>query len=187
MDEALKKLYYAPGDSGSYGGIERLYRRAKETRVPHVTRDAVRDFLGKQQAYTLHRPARRHFPRNRTYVGKIDQQWQADLADMVGLQRDNDRQRYILTVIDVFSKFAWATAVPNKDGATVTEAFRTVLERASPRKPERLHTDKGKEFFNKDFAALMKQRGINHFATDSDQKAAVVERFNRTLKTRLWV
>lgn len=187
MDDALKQLYYAARESGLFGGIERLYRRAKAAHVPGVTRDLVRDFLGRQQAYTLHRPARRHFPRNRIYVGEIDQQWEADLADMVGLQRDNDRQRYILTVIDVFSKFAWTTAVPNKDGATVTEAFRTVLDQAAPRKPKRLHTDKGKEFFNKDFAALMNRRGINHFATESDQKAAVVERFNRTLKTRLWV
>ena len=80
MEEALSALYYAPGDSGSYGGIERLFRRAKEANVPGVSRDAVRDFLSKQQAYTLHRPARRHFKRNRIYVGKIDQQWQADLA-----------------------------------------------------------------------------------------------------------
>ena len=105
---------------------------------------------------------------------------------MVGLQRDNDRYRYILTVIDVFSKFAWSVAVRNKDATTVTEAFHSVMEQAAPRKPERLQTDKGKEFFNKDFGALMKRNNINHFATESDQKAAVVERFNRTLKSRLW-
>ena len=186
MDQALERLYTDAGDSGSYGGIERLYRRAKEAKVPNVSRRAVKEFLSRQQAYTLHRPARRHFPRNHIYAGKIDQQWQADLADMVGLQRDNDRYRYILTVIDVFSKFAWAVAVRNKDATTVTEAFDSVMEQAAPRKPERLQTDKGKEFFNKDFGALMKRNKINHFATESDQKAAVVERFNRTLKSRLW-
>ena len=82
-----------------------------EDQVPHITRNAVREFLSRQRAYTLHKPARRHFPRNRIYVGSIDKQWQADLADMVGLQRDNNGNRYILTVIDVFSKYAWSVPV----------------------------------------------------------------------------
>lgn len=186
MDEALKELYYSVDNTGPYGGVERLYRSAVAAHVPNISRDAVREFLSRQRAYTLHKPARRHFTRNRTYVGKIDKQWQADLADMVGLTRDNGGHRYILTVIDIFSKFAWAVPVKNKDGKSVRDAFKSVLESADPRKPERLQTDKGKEFFNREFTALMKLNGIQHFASESDQKAAVVERFNRTLKTRIW-
>ena len=186
MDERLKELYYSTDDTGSYGGVERLYRRAVEDQVPHITRNAVREFLSRQRAYTLYKPARRHFPRNRIYVGSIDKQWQADLADMVGLQRDNNGNRYILTVIDVFSKFAWSVPVKNKDGKSILDAFKSVLTSADPRKPERLQTDKGKEFFNREFKGLMTTNGIHHFASESDQKAAVVERFNRTLKTRIW-
>ena len=81
-------------------------------KVSYITRNAVSDFLSRQRAYTLHKPARRHFPRNRIYVGSIDKQWQAELADMVGLQRDNNGNRYILTVLDVFLKYAWS--VPAK-------------------------------------------------------------------------
>ena len=186
MDEALKALYYSADDTGSFGGVERLYRSAVESHVPNITRDAVRDFLSRQRAYTLHKPARRHFTRNRTYVGKIDNQWKADLADMVGLTRDNGGLRYILTVIDIFSKFAWSVPVKNKDRKSVRDAFKTVLALADPRKPERFQTDKGKEFFNREFADLMRENDIQHFASESDQKAAVVERFNRTLKTRIW-
>ena len=80
-------------DTGSYGGVEQLYRRAVESKVPNINREAVRDFLTRQRAYTLHKPARRRFTRNRTYVGKIDKQWQADLADIVGLQRENGGHR----------------------------------------------------------------------------------------------
>ena len=79
-----------------------------DNQVLHITRNAVRDLLSRQRAYTLHKPGRRHFPRNRIYVGSIDKQWQADLSDMVGLQRDNNGNEYILTVINVFSKFAWS-------------------------------------------------------------------------------
>ena len=66
MDQALKALYYSVDNTGSSGGVERLYRSAVESHVPHITRNAVREFLSRQRAYTLHKPARRHFTRNRT-------------------------------------------------------------------------------------------------------------------------
>ena len=102
MDERLKELYYSADDKGSYGGVKRLYRRAVEDQVPHITRNALRNSLSQQRAYTLHKPARRHFPRNRIYVGSFDKQWKADWPNMVGFQRDNKGNRYILTVIDLF-------------------------------------------------------------------------------------
>ena len=85
MDVKLKELYFSADDTGSYSGVERPYRRAVKDQIPPITRNAVREFLSRQQAYTLHRPARRHFPCIRIYVGSIDKQLQANLADMVGL------------------------------------------------------------------------------------------------------
>ena len=64
------------------------------------------NYLRGEQAYTLHKPARRHYKRNPIYVSKIDTQMQADLADTQALARQNNGMRYLLTVIDVFSKFA---------------------------------------------------------------------------------
>lgn len=185
-EEALKRIYHDPSDPGSLGGVDRLLRRAKQLNVPGVDRQVVQEFLRGQQAYTLHRPARRRYKRNHTYVAGIDAQWQADLADMQDLARQNGGQRYMLTVIDVFSKFAWVAPVKSKDAETISAAFIQVLKDSAPRVPKRLQTDKGKEFFNSSFAALLKRHGISHFASESDQKAAVVERFNRTIKTRLW-
>ena len=104
-----------------------------------------------EQAYRLHKLARRRFIRNHTYVAGIDAQWQADLADMQGIARQNGIMRYILTVIDVFSKFAWAMPVSSKDAKAITTAFKHVLTAANPRHPRRLQTDKGNEFFNSDF------------------------------------
>ena len=111
MDKALAKLYYELSGSGSFGGVERLYQRALEAKVAGVTRDKGRAFLAAQQAYTLHRPARRHYKRNPTYASGIDRQWQADLADMRAISDENYGARYILTVVDVFSKFAWAVPI----------------------------------------------------------------------------
>ena len=86
--------------------------------------------------------------------------------------------RYLLTVIDVFSKFACAIPVHFKDAKAITAVFGKVLTTANPRHPQRLHTDKGKEFFNSNFQSLIKRYGIQHFASESEQSAAVVERFN---------
>lgn len=185
IERQLHNLYYAAGDTGSYGGVNRLHRRAHEVGIP-ATQEQVQRFLAKQLAYSLHKPARRTFPRNHTYVGHIDQQWQADLADMQKLADENDGYRYILTCIDVLSRYAWAVPVKSKSTVDMVAAVKRLLTATWPRKPQRLQTDKGKEFFNKPLGELFRKRNIHHFASNSDQKAAVVERFNRTLKGRIW-
>ena len=57
--------------------------------------------------YILHKPARRHYKRNRVIVGGIDELWQMDLADMQAHAAENDGYRYLLVCIDVFSKYVW--------------------------------------------------------------------------------
>ena len=116
----------------------------------------------------------------------VDAQWQADLADMQCLSRQNDGMMYILTVIDVFSKYAWSEPVRSKDAGAVADALKQMLHHARPRTPKRLQTDNGKEFFNNAFAALIRRNGISNFASESDQNAAVVERFNQTIKTKIY-
>ena len=97
MDKALAKLYYDASRAGSFGGVDRLYLCALAAKIAGVTRDKMRAFLAAQQAYTLHRPARRHYKRNPTYANGIDRQWQADLADMRAIADEHDGARYILT------------------------------------------------------------------------------------------
>ena len=89
-------------------------------------------------------------------------------------------------MIDVFFKFAWSVPVHSKHAKSIMVAFGQVLTTANPRHPKRLQTDKGKEFVNSKFQTLMKRHGIQHFASKSEQKAALVERFNRTINTRIW-
>jgi hypothetical protein len=119
-------------------------------------------------------------------VRGIDQQWQADLADMQSIAKSNDGIKYILTVIDVFSKYGWAIPVKNKGSTEMVQAFKNLLKISAPRKPEKLQTDAGTEFLNRDVQKFLKSQSIHHFVSNSDQKAAIAERFNRTLKTRIW-
>ena len=181
--DLLKEIYYNAEDPGSFGGVDKLYRRVKEQ---GITRKEVQNFLRDQRSYSLHKPSRHHFKRNKTLVGGIDVQWQADLADMQGLTRQNGGVHYLMTVIDVFSKFAWVIPTKDKSAKEMVKAFKKLFATAAPRKPERLQTDRGKEFLNKEVKALLKDEGVELFQTFSDKKAAVVERFNRTLKTRIW-
>ena len=151
--DVLSKIYHDPKDPGFLGGVERLLRRARQLHVPNVKRKSVQEYLRYKQAKTLHKPVRRRFTRNHTYFAVIDAQWQTDLADMQGIVKQNGEMRYLLTVIDLFFKFAWAIPVYSKDAEAITTAFGQVLTTANPRHTHRLQTDKGKEFFNSDFQA----------------------------------
>ena len=111
--------------------------------------------------------------------------WQTDLANMQGNARQNGGMRYLLTVIDVFSKYAWAMPIHLIDAKAITASFWQVLTAANPHYLQRLQTDKVKKIFNSDFQTLIKRHGIQHFASVSKLNAAVVKRFYRTIKTRI--
>ena len=133
-------------------------------------------------AHELHKPARKNFPRRRVKVLHPGDLLQADLVDVQKFSKDNKGYKYLLTAIDCFSKKGWAVPVKDKSGPLVAKAMESIL----PNNVKNLQTDEGLEFFNKWFAALMKQRNINHYHTYSHMKASICERFNRTLKTWMW-
>jgi IS30 family transposase len=88
-------------------------------------------------------------------VYNIDQQWVADLVEVQNISKYNKGMRYLLMVIDAFSKYAWVEPIKSKTGRAVTEAFKKILKRARGKKPINVQTDDGKEFYNNTFAALM--------------------------------
>ena len=136
--------------------------------------------------YTLHKQPKRRFSGRRIVVQETDEQWQVDLCDLPSIARYNNGYRYILTVIDCLSRFAWAVPVKTKSAHAVSQAMQKVFEMAG-NTPKRIQSDLGKEFTGSSFQKLMKHYGIEHFSTkNEDIKAAMVERFNRTLKERMW-
>ena len=176
----LHRHYYDHKCVGSYGGVAALRR------VVPAERDVER-WLSTQDAYTLHKPVRRHFKRRCVVVGGPNQQWQADLVDMSRLKAANDGTTFLLTVIDVFSKRAWCIPLKSKSAASLVAAFRRLLNDVNNNRPTTLQTDKGSEFLNRPLQRLLKEYGVHHFTTHNEEtKASVVERFNRSLKTRMW-
>ena len=87
--------------------------------------------------------------RETVIVTGIDDQWQADLVDMSALARFNKGCEFLLTCIDVFSKFAWVVPLKNKTGESLVNGFQSILD--TGRSPVKLQTDKGIEFLNRNF------------------------------------
>ena len=104
--------------------------------------------------------------------------------DISSLARFNKGYKFLLTCSDVFSKFAWIVPLKNKAGMSLVNGFQSILDLG--RSPEKLQTDKGTEFFNRNFQSLLKESSFHFFTTNIELKASVVERFNGTLKTRMW-
>lgn len=136
-------------------------------------------------AEELHKQRRIHFPRRRVIVGDIDDTWSADLVDMQAFADVNDGTKFILTVIDVFSKYAWAVPLKTKRGIDIQKAFVDIVKE-SRRKPKHLWVDKGTEFYNVTMKRWLKDADIKMYSTENEGKAVVVERFNRTLKSKMW-
>lgn len=184
MDNTLEKVYYDPANPAAFGGVNKLYDTVKKQATESPSLQDVQKWLCKQDAYTLHAPTFKHFQRNRVLVSGIDKQFQADLVDMSEYAEENDGVHFLLTCIDVFSKHAWVRCLTSKSGENVMKAFENILREG--RVPKKLQTDAGKEFYNKPFQRLLASYNIKHFSTFNETKASIVERFNKTLKTRMW-
>lgn len=136
-------------------------------------------------ARELHKPVKRNFQRRKVIANGIDDIWSADLVDMQWASRENKGIKYLLNVIDVFSKFAWSVPIKDKTGKSITDAFKLIVK-TSGRKPTKLWVDQGTEFYNRVFRSWLKENDIEMYSVFNEGKAVVVERFNRTLKEWMW-
>ena len=132
----------------------------------------------------LHKPIKRKYARRRVISNGIDEIWAADLVEMQQFSKWNKGYKYLLMVIDVFSKYGWIVPLKNKKGETVAEAFESILEEG--RLPKMLWTDKGSEFYNRWVKDLFDKHNIKLYSTENEEKSSVVERWNRTMKEKMW-
>ena len=100
----MKKVYYNPLHPASFGGVERLRKGVEDETGKKVSVQDVEDFLSEQDTYTLHKPTRVHFKRNRIFVTKPLKQFKADLCDMQALTNHNDGFKYLLLLYTYFQK-----------------------------------------------------------------------------------
>ena len=101
-----------------------------------------------------------------------------DLVDMQAFSKFNRGVKYLLAVIDVFSKYGWLIPLKDKTGKSVASTLEAIFKE---RKPEKTWVDKGKEFYNKHVKDL-----IELDSTENAEKSSVVERWIRTMKKKMW-
>lgn len=180
----LHTIWYDTNHPASYSGPDKLYRIVKNQGHFKIGRRRIKQWLQDQDSYGLSRNVIRKFPRNRYVVNTIDSLWEIDLADVSNIKALNDNYKYLLFVIDVFSRFLWIQPLKDKTGKNVVSALNRIL--STGRKPKSIRSDKGSEFKNKEVKTLLSQQGISTYYSQNETKCAVLERVIRTIKSVLY-
>ena len=138
-----------------------------------------------QLANELHKPIIRKFEKRKVYSSFRDNIWGVDLADVQLLSKFNKGFRFLLCVIDIFSKYAWVIPLKDKKRISIVNAFQKILKESN-RKPNKIWVDKGSEFYNNSFKKWLKDNDIEMYSANNEGKYVVAERFIRTLKTKIY-
>ena len=184
------------GGEAAYRGDARLLLSVyRKRRYPvkfkkKVTIDDVREFLDSKAAYGIHANARKVWSRNKIFVSSPGYQFACDLIVLSKREivAQNGGHKYILSVLDQFSRRAVTAALKSKSGLATEAAFRSVLPRLRklPQPPYAMSSDLGREFHNQHVKRLFRREDFHLFESSGETHTAIVERFNRTLQTVLF-
>ena len=131
------------------------------------------------------KPPKKNYITNKTDVYYIDDIWSLDILDLKDYGPENNRgYRYILVIIDNFSKYGWTIPLKNKNAKTIKDSFENILI-SSKRKPNLSETDRGKEFYNNIFKDFLNKNNIKLYSRNTSLGAVFAERFNRTKRDLL--
>ena len=125
-------------------------------------------------AKKLHEPIIRKFKKRTVYSRFKDNIWGADLADMQLISKFNKGFRFLLCVIDIFSKYAWVVPLKDKKGITITNAFQKILKESN-RKPNKIWVDKGSEFYNSSFKKWFKDNEIGMYSIHNEENLLLLK------------
>ena len=114
----------------------------------------------------------------------IDDQFDIDLASFIYYADDNDGYKYLLVVIDIFSRYAWVEPVKDKTAKEIVRAFDKIIQEG--RIPKRLRSDAAKDFTSEQFQKYVKSKNIIHFVPHTEKQANYVEHFIKTLKSKIF-
>ena len=131
----------------------------------------------------LHKSIKRNFPKRRVIASRVDEIWCSDLVDMQKLSKWNKGYKYLLMVLDLFSKYGWTVPLRTKTGLEVFQALASIFRE---NKPKMLWVDKGKQYYNRHVLDLLVKNKIQIYSTENEEKSSVCERWNRTIKTKMY-
>ena len=143
----------------------------------------------------LHKPIIRKFEKRMVHAAFKDNIWGADLANMQLLSKYNKEVRFLLCIIDIFSKYAWVVPLKDKKGVSITTTFQSILKQSNRRakgtsaqhvKPNKIWVDKGSEFYNASFKKWLRDNDIVMYSTNNEGKSVDAERFIRTVISKIY-
>lgn len=173
----FEQAYFGASEPSSFGGVDPFLKA-----IPRAQKREGKDWLLAQDVYEIYKPARRRYPRNRILAYDIDEVWEADLMDFGNIARYNDNMRFVLTIIDVFSKHIHMTPIPRK----TSQYTATVLDELfTERRPRLLKTDAGLEWRNHRIKGVMKRYNVRHATSTDVHHVPVVERLHLTFRNYL--
>ena len=179
----LANIFYNVSHPSGFSSVAKLFRAAKLVDST-IKKDDVTEWLRRQETYAVHRPARKNISGRKTVVSRPLIQWQLDLVDMSKYRSHNSNFTFLLTGVDVFSRFAFALPLKNKRGDTVASAIKEIFV-STGQAPKYCQSDAGKEFLNANVIKVLDEYNVKLFSVHSSKKSALVERFNRTLRSRM--
>ena len=139
-----------------------------------------------QLAEELHEPIISKFKKRELYSAFKDNIWAADLADIQLISKFNKGFRFLLCVIDIYSKYAWVVPLKDKKGISIVNAFQSILNKSNRKTNKICWVDKGSEFYNRSMKSWLEKNDIEMYSAHNEGKSVVAERFIRTTKSKIY-
>ena len=175
------KTYTLPGSPFAFSSPYRVFKHFNGT----VPINKIKKWLQGTDSYTLHRQPKAPKPRNLTYVYYKRYQFQIDLIEIGKMASANDNYHYLLTAIDIFSRYAFVVPLKNKTASVFLNGFKAIIKKAK-RPPRKILADRGTEIKNKLFKDYCHHNNVTLLHSDNFVHAPFVERFNQSLKSLMF-
>ena len=188
IEKKLKDIYYnLNGGEGAYSGSAVILKNVYNEKNPEnkITIKKAQFFLNKQDSYVLHRKKSINYKRNKVWVFEPDMQFCAAIVDLPSYREHNNGKKYILLIMEVFTKFLYAEPLERKDTDTSLEGLKKIMKRVK-KYPLTMQVDAGGEFLNKKMKIYMKKLNIHMFTSDGLKKNSICERVIRTILTKIY-
>jgi hypothetical protein len=182
-ESILQQYYYKLKHPSAFSGPQKLHKLLEKKYQNVFTLHFIKKWLKNQDSYSLSQEPRYKFRTARVLVSSIDEQYDADLTSVENLKKYNDGVRFLLFVIDIFSRYLWVKPLYDKTAKSILQSIKEIF---AERKPFKLRTDKGSEFNNRFLKKYLKESNVYYFTTQNTPKANYVERVQKTIKVKLY-
>ncbi|CAC5359492.1 unnamed protein product [Mytilus coruscus] len=185
-EKYVTSLWKNPAHAAAFAGPDKVYDVIKNEGKYKIGRGQVKKILRGIEAYSVQKPARRNFKRNRVIVSGIDEQFDGDLASMENVSSFNSGVKFLIVLIDVYSRFLIIRSLKDKKSASVMKALKNIFTQTNTKKPRTIRFDQGGEFKG-EVKRYLKKENIHVFYTNNSQiKSNYAERVIKTIKQKIY-